>query len=103
MVKRSFYFLTVDGVAGFYKFALLNIGSDRELPVCSGFSLCNDVLCIFAVGNDLAGNLKGIILDTGRDDAHTGIRLVFMVGQQGDSIRNIHPGKIHHNRVFPSR
>ena len=103
MVKRSLDFLTVDGAAGFYKFALLDIGSDAQLPVCTGFALGNDVLSIFAVGNDLAGNLKGVILDAGGDDAHTGISFVFVIGQQGDCIRNFHSGKIHHDRVLPPR
>ena len=53
MVKRSFDLLTVDGTAGFNQFTFLDISSDAQLPVCTGFALGNDVLGILAVGNDL--------------------------------------------------
>ncbi|MPM41789.1 hypothetical protein SDC9_88448 [bioreactor metagenome] len=102
VIERSLNGLAVHGTAGFHQFALFYVRADRELPVGSGLALRDDIGGVLAVRNNFAGDFQRIVFNARRHHPDTGVGLVFMVGQERHTCRNLHSAQIHHHRIFPA-
>ena len=96
-------FNAVDRALAFlHKLGGLDLRPDGELPVRTGLALCDNRIREFPGSDDLAGYLQMPVHHLRGDKSHTPKRVVFVVGEERDALRDVHPRHIDHDGARPA-
>ena len=102
MVERRLVFGSVHGAPAFlHQFRGFDLGADGELPGGARLGLVHDGFGDLALGHDLALDGEMAVDGLCADDAHAAERVVLVVRQERDFLRDRHAGEVDHDRLRP--